>query len=83
MERIEKIALSVMKLTDEDFNEAEETIEQQKNYYNPLKHGTVAWQRALAEHNEKVVNAIKELKSIIESGKDITPENYGSYVERS
>lgn len=78
MEKIEKIALSVMKLTDEDFNEAAETIEQQKSYYNPLRLGTVAWQRALAEHNEKVVNAIKELKSIIESGKDITPEKYGS-----
>lgn len=78
MDKIEKIALLVMKLTDDDFNEAYEIVNKQKEYINPLRMGTVRWQHALGEHNEKVINAIKELKSIIEQGKDITPENYGS-----
>lgn len=78
MKKIEEIAMLVMELTEDDFKEAESIITDQKNYINPLKMGTVNWQHALGEHNERIVAKIKELKAEIESGKDIRPENYGS-----
>lgn len=37
MEKIEQIAMEVMELTDTDFKEAQECIEEQKSYNNPLK----------------------------------------------
>ena len=60
-----KISDLVKQLTDEDFKYFEEIIEQQEEYYNPLKMGTVNKQRELAAHNKKMVNCLKELKELV------------------
>ena len=61
-----KISELVRQLTDDDFKEFEEIINQQEEYYNPLKMGTVNKQRELAEHNKKMVNCLKELKKLVQ-----------------
>ena len=61
-----KISELVRQLTDDDFKEFEEIINQQGEYYNPLKMGTVNKQRELAEHNKKMVNCLKELKKLVQ-----------------
>lgn len=60
-----KISELVRQLTDEDFKEFEDMVEGQKEYYNPLKMGTVNRQRELAEHNEKMMKCLKELKELV------------------
>lgn len=60
-----KISELIRKLTDEDFSELEDIVTNQKEYYNPLKMGTVNRQRELANHNEKMVKCLKELKDLV------------------
>ena len=69
--KINDICLSVLKLTDDDFKEVETAILSQKSYSHPLKNATVKWQHDLAEHNQRVLDAVRNLKNVIEQGKDI------------
>ena len=69
--KINDICMSVLKLTDDDFKEVENAILSQKSYSHPLKNATVRWQHDLAEHNQRVLDAVRNLKIVIEQGKDI------------
>ena len=62
---IYKISELIRELTDDDFKELEDMITNQKEYYNPLKMGTVNRQRELADHNEKMVNCLKQLRELV------------------
>lgn len=66
---IYKISQLILSISDADFKELEEMIENQKEYYNPLKMGTTNKQHKLAEHNKKMVNCLKDLKQILIDGK--------------
>jgi hypothetical protein len=72
VEKIEKIAILVNELTEDDFKEATDIAEEQKNYIHPLKMATAKWQHELGEYNIKVINKLRELKTLIESGANIT-----------
>ena len=69
--KINDICMNVLKLTDDDFKEVENAILSQKIYSHPLKNATVRWQHDLAEHNQRVLDAVRNLKIVIEQGKDI------------
>lgn len=69
--KINDICMSVLNLTDDDFKEVENAVLRQKSYSHPLKNATVRWQHDLAEHNQKVLDIIRSLKSVLEQGKDI------------
>ena len=69
--KINDICVSVLNLTDDDFKEVENAITSQKSYSHPLKNATVRWQHDLAQHNQKVLDAVRNLKSVLEQGKDI------------
>ena len=62
---IYKIATLVRTITDDDFKEMENIIQQQESYINPLKPATMKKQRELAEHNKKMLNCIKKLKELV------------------
>lgn len=66
---IYKISQLILSISDADFKELEEMIENQKEYYNPLKMETTNKQHKLAEHNKKMVNCLKDLKQILIDGK--------------
>lgn len=61
-----KISQLVKQLNDDDFKEFEDIINQQEEYFNPLKSATVNEQRRLAEHNKKMVNCLKNLKELVD-----------------
>lgn len=67
---IYKISKLVNEITDNDFKELEDMIKGQKEYYNPLKMATTINQHELAEHNEKVVETIKKLKTLVNKGEE-------------
>lgn len=60
-----KISELIRQLTDEDFKEFEDIIQQQEAYNHPFKMGTAIRQRELAEHNKKMVNCLKELRELV------------------
>ena len=69
--RIYRICEDVLKITEAEVEEIREVAKEQKEYFNPLKCATTAWQHKLGEYNENVLNKILELKALIESGADL------------
>lgn len=63
-----KISELVRKISVEDFEYLEDMVENQKNYYNPLKMATTKNQHKLADHNEKMINILRELKQLVDKG---------------
>ena len=72
VKEINKVCKSVLKLQHSDFEELNSVITQQNEYNHPLKMGTVGWQRDLGNHNQRVLDALITLRSVILEGKDIT-----------
>ena len=75
MEKINTICQAILGITDDDFSEIEEIIEQQLNYINPLRMATTGYKNQLGRHNRDVVNKLRELKEILEAGASIKPPN--------
>ena len=71
MEKICEIAEAIMNITDNDVAEAQEMIDGQRRYNNPLRMATTARLRMLAEHNQKVLDGIVALRKVIEEGEKI------------
>ena len=63
--KILKICTDVMAITDEEIAEV------RKIYENPLKPATSGWQRELGAHNKNVLEALLNLKKVIEAGANI------------
>jgi hypothetical protein len=68
---INKVCKAVLKLKDEDFSEMETVIRNQLAYNHPLKMATARWQGELAGHNGRVLEALRNLKTVIEGGATI------------
>jgi hypothetical protein len=71
-DHINNICKEILTITDEEIEEMRGVIAEQKNYIHPFKRATVQRQRALALHNESVLNVIVEVKRLLEAG---APEN--------
>ena len=71
MNKIDVLCSDVLALTDEDFREIEQVIEDQRNWNIPLLPKTTEWQHQLADYNERVLQKIRELKAIIAEGESI------------
>lgn len=63
--KIYKIAEILRNITDNDIKQLEEMYKGQQEYSHPLKMGTVREQHELGNHNEKMVNCIKELRYLV------------------
>ncbi len=68
LKEINKVCKSVLKLQDSDFEEIEKMIEGQEKYSHPLKCKTAKRINDTGRHNRKVMNALKQLKNILEEG---------------
>lgn len=74
---INEVCMAVLALADTDFEEMEAVIKDQQEYNHPLKMATTLRQGELAEHNRRVLDKVKELKAVLESGKELGRENHG------
>lgn len=66
MNKINSIIADIRGLTQDEIDEAINTIASQKNYNHPFKRGKVAEIHRIAEHNEQMINGLIALKEIIE-----------------
>ena len=69
--KILKICTDVIAITDEEIAEVRKIYENQLSYNNPLKPATSGWQRELGAHNKNVLEALLNLKKVIEAGANI------------
>ena len=65
--KILRICADVMAITDEEIAEIRKIYEDQLSY-NPLKPVTSGWQHELGIHNKNVLEALLNLKQVIEAG---------------
>jgi len=70
VKEINKICKLILKLQTSDFEDVEKVIKEQEEYNHPLKMATTGRVNDLAEYNKKIINYFKELKKVIEKGKD-------------
>lgn len=69
IQKISKVCASVLKITDEDFNEAQKMAEEQINYLHPLKIATQRKYNKMGRNNLKAIILLKDLKRTIEDNK--------------
>ena len=65
MEKICDIAEAIMNITDNDVAEAQELIDGQRSYNNPLRMATTARQHILADRNQQVLDGVVALRKVI------------------
>ena len=68
MEKICENAEAIMNITDNDVAEAQEMIDGQRSYNNPLRMATTAKVHMLADHNQRVLDGIVALRKVIAEG---------------
>lgn len=71
MGRVNLICCTAAALTEEDFKEIEQIIEDQLAYNMPLQPTTTDWQHKLGEYNKRVLDKVRELKDLIAEGDSI------------
>lgn len=69
--KILKICTDIRAITDEEIAQVKQIYEDQLSYNNPLKPATSGWQYELGVHNKNVLEALLNLKKLIEAGADI------------
>ena len=69
--KILDICIQVTKITDAEIQEMRDIARGQMEYINPLRPVTTATQNALGRHNQAVLDALLNLKAVIESGESI------------
>ena len=69
--KIYGICIAVRQVTDAEIQELRELAQAQMEYHNPLKMATTAKENALGRHNHAVLDALLNLKAVIESGESI------------
>ncbi|OBZ08914.1 hypothetical protein A8L34_22435 [Bacillus sp. FJAT-27264] len=79
---INKVCKAVLKLQDGDFVEMEGVYKGQESYSHPLKNATAAKQNQLGAYNRRVTEALKNLRSVLESGAEKKEDEapFGSYA---
>lgn len=66
-----QISQKVMSITDDELQVLQKITDEQKNYINPLKCAKTARIQAMAEHNQKIIDLIKELRDLLLTDKDL------------
>ena len=61
----------VRNITDEEIQECRAIANEQINWTHPFKHAFAKWQHDLGEYNHRVIDAVINLKSVIDSGADL------------
>lgn len=68
MKTILSVCRKVLTIPDKEFEEAEKLAQGQLAYHSPLKMATTAKQRALGEHNTRVLAKLRDLRDTIRAG---------------
>ena len=71
MKKMNEICKMILELNEEDYVDAANVINSQKEYVNPLRMATQGWQNELGRYNAKVVEKIKELHELLKTGANI------------
>ena len=66
--KILKICTDIRAITDEEIAQVRQIYEDQLSYNNPLKPATSGWQYELGLYNKNVLEALLNLKKLIEAG---------------
>ena len=66
--KIDVLCCTVSSITEEDFQEIEQSIRDQRDFAVPLLAKTTEWQHQLADFNERVLKKVRELKDVIAEG---------------
>ena len=69
--KILKICTDFRAITDEEIAQVRQIYEDQLSYNNPLNPATSGWQYELGLYNKNVLEALLNLKKLIEAGADI------------
>lgn len=69
--KILKICTDIRAITDEEIAQVRQIYEDQLSYNNPLKPATSGCQYELGLYNKNVLEALLNLKKLIEAGADI------------
>lgn len=69
--KILDFCIQVTKITDAEVQEVREIAQSQMEYHNPLRMATTARQNELGRYNQAVLDALLNLKAVIESGESI------------
>lgn len=67
IQKVNKICKAVKNLTEEDFKAVLDMAKEQTEYIHPLKMATASRLNDIGDHNFKVVEALQNLKTVIEN----------------
>jgi hypothetical protein len=67
IQKVNKVCKAVKNLTEEDFKAVLDMAKEQTEYIHPLKMATASRLNDTGTHNFKVVEALQNLKAVIES----------------
>lgn len=72
--KIYDICILVAHITDAEVQEIRDIAQRQLDYISPLRMATTAKQNALGQHNMDVLDALLNLKKVIESGAHLSED---------
>jgi hypothetical protein len=67
IQKVNKVCKAVKNLTEEDFKAVLDMAKEQTEYIHPLKMATASKLNDTGDHNFKVIEALQNLKTVIES----------------
>lgn len=65
MKKLNTICKSVLKVTDEDFKNANQIADEQIQYFHPMKNGKAAKINDTGRRNKAVIAKLKELQELL------------------
>lgn len=65
VKKVNDVCKSVLKITVEDLQAVEQMAEEQAGYINPLKNAKQSKVNELANHNQRVLSALKHLRNVL------------------
>ena len=60
-----EVSQLVLQITPEQFEEAQQMIDEQRNYINPFMYERQRKFHLLAEHNQKMLDVVKQMQKIL------------------
>lgn len=67
IQKVNKVCKAVKNLTEEDFKAVLDMAKEQAEYIHPLKMATASRLNDTGDHNFRVIEALQNLKTVIES----------------
>lgn len=71
-DKIDRICVDILAITDDELSEAIEVANAQIDYLNPLSQATTNMLNEAGEHNIEVLNELRNLRDTIKKGATIT-----------